>query len=81
MTAAKGSLLAAAFLLAFVSFALPPLAVIPSAVEGSAFALQSEILNFQFEILLRRFSRSATNSTPSHPSRRSRSDERPTRKI
>ena len=51
MTAAKGSLLAAAFLLAFVSFALPPLAVIPSAVEGSAFALQSEILNFQFEIL------------------------------
>ena len=42
-TAAEGSLLAGAFLLAFVSFALPPLAVIPSAVEGSAFALQSEI--------------------------------------
>ena len=47
VTAAEGSLLAGAFLLAFVSFALPSLAVIPSAVEGSAFASQSEISNFQ----------------------------------
>jgi hypothetical protein len=62
--------------------------VIPTAAEGpllaGAFLLvlasQSEILNFQLEISFHRFSDSATNSNPSHPSAEGRVKSKATRK-